>query len=76
MTTSSVHERQFSFSDVYLALMDSAIDNAVPEYFETIGISALDIPPYAIKLWASVMVPVRATLPIAGLDRKRRTSDV
>ena len=47
----------FLFSDVYLALMHSAIDNAVPEYFETLGMSASDIPPYAIKLWASVMVP-------------------
>jgi hypothetical protein len=42
-----------------LRAMRTAIDAAVPQYFETLGVPASEIPPYQIKLWASVMVPVR-----------------
>ena len=40
-----------------LRQLEAAIADAVPPYFASAGVSEEEIPPYAIKLWASVMAP-------------------
>ena len=37
--------------------LEAAIAAAVPRYFATAGVSESEIPPYKIKMWASVMAP-------------------
>lgn len=37
--------------------LEAAIANAVPQYFASVGVSQSELPPYTVKMWASVMAP-------------------